>query len=48
MAKLNPSGKVSFGARKKDEKYSDDEIENISQKLISIHKLETREDEAEN
>lgn len=39
---------MTYLPRKKDEKYSDDEIENISQKLISIHKLETREDEAEN
>ena len=34
--------------RKKSEKYSDDEMQNISDKLNSIHTLETREDEDEN
>jgi hypothetical protein len=39
---------MTYLPRKKEEKYTDEEIDNISQKLISIHKLETREDESEN
>jgi len=33
--------------RKKTEKYTDEELQNISDKLNSIHTLESREDENE-